>query len=154
MKTDQAAMFHGLEVRAPFLDRAFAEYACALPTRQKLRGGTTKWALKQVARRYLPDGIVDRRKHGFGIPIGPLLRTSLRERLCDTVLSRSNPAAAWFRHQELERLVQMHLTGARDHGKPLWALHVLFTVAGRRRESPGTAPAVTGTGRSLAELGI
>lgn len=133
MKTDRAAMFHGLEVRAPFLDRAFAEYACALPTRHKLRGGTGKWALKQVARRYLPDGIVDRRKHGFGIPIGTLLRTSLRERLRDTVLSRGNPAAAWFRRDELERLVQAHLSGARDHGKRLWALHALFTVAGRRQ---------------------
>lgn len=154
MKTDRAAMFHGLEVRAPFLDRAFAEYACALPTRHKLRGGTTKWALKQVARRYLPDGIVDRRKHGFGIPIGPLLRTSLQERVRDTILSRSNPAAAWFRRQELEHLLQMHLSGARDHGKPLWALYVLFTVAGRRRESPGAAPALTGADRSLAELNI
>ena len=133
MKTDRAAMAHGLEVRAPFLDHAFAEYACALPTRHKLRGGTGKWVLRQVARRYLPDGIVDRRKHGFGIPIGALLRTPLRERLRDTVLSRGNPAAAWFRRPELERLVQEHLDGARDHGKRLWALHVLFTVAGRRQ---------------------
>ena len=141
MKTDRAAMFNGLEVRAPFLDRAFAEYACALPTRLKLRGGTAKWALKQVARRYLPDRIVHRRKHGFGVPIGALLRTLLRERCEDTILSRRNPVAAWFDRAELERLVQEHMTGARDHGKRLWALHILFMVAGRQTAPACAAPA-------------
>ncbi len=141
MKTDRAAMFNGLEVRAPFLDRAFAEYACALPTRLKLRGGTGKWALKQVARRYLPDRIVQRRKHGFGVPIGVLLRTGLRERCVDTILSRRNPVAGWFNPAELERLVQEHMSGARDHGKRLWALHILFTVAGRHSAAARAEPA-------------
>ena len=131
-KTDRAAMFNGLEVRAPFLDRTFAEYASALPARLKLRGGTGKWALKQVARRYLPDSIVHRRKHGFGVPIGTLLRTLLRERCTDTILSRGNPVAAWFDRAELERLLRQHMSGAQDHGKRLWALHILFTVAGRQ----------------------
>ena len=36
-KTDRASMFNSLEVRAPFLGRELAEYACALPTRLKLR---------------------------------------------------------------------------------------------------------------------
>lgn len=131
-KTDRAAMLNGMEVRAPFLDRAFAEYTMALPLRMKLRGRTGKWALKQVARRHLPERIVSRRKHGFGVPIGPLLRGVLRTRCEDTVLSRGNPAAGWFRRAELERLVAEHMAGTRDHGKRLWALHMLFTVAGRR----------------------
>lgn len=139
MKTDRAAMFNGLEVRAPFLDRAFAGYACALPHRMKLRGGAGKWALKQVARRYLPDRIVHRRKHGFGVPIGALLRTLLRDRCQDTLLSRHNPVAPWFRRTEIERLLQEHMSGARDHGKRLWALHTLFTVAGRRPATLGAS---------------
>ena len=137
-KTDRAAMLNGMEVRAPFLDRAFADQAMALPLRMKLRGRTGKWALKQVARCYLPERIVTRRKHGFGVPIGGLLRTVLRARCEDTVLSRGNPAAAWFRRAELERLLAEHMAGTRDHGKRLWALHMLFTVAGRR---PAPAPA-------------
>ena len=38
-KTDRASMFNSLEVRAPFLGRDLAEYACSLPTRFKLRRG-------------------------------------------------------------------------------------------------------------------
>ncbi len=138
-KTDRAAMFNGLEVRSPFLDRAFAEYACALPGRLKLRGGTRKHVLKQVARRYLPERIVGRRKHGFAVPIGALLRTAFRERCEDVLLSASNPVSCWFDRTELERLVREHMSGARDHGKRLWALHILFTVAARYAPRPAAS---------------
>jgi asparagine synthase (glutamine-hydrolysing) len=61
-KTDRASMFNSLELRAPFLSRAFAEYCCGLPTRLKLPRGQRKYILKQLARRYLPERIVYRKK--------------------------------------------------------------------------------------------
>ena len=131
-KTDRAAMFNSLEVRAPFLDRRFAEYACALPTALKLRGGTRKYILKRLARRYLPPGIIDRKKHGFAVPIGTLIRTLFRERCQDVLLSRANPVADWFERPALEALLDEHLAGGHDHGKQLWALYILFAVAARR----------------------
>ncbi|HMD62880.1 MAG TPA: asparagine synthase (glutamine-hydrolyzing), partial [Stellaceae bacterium] len=144
-KTDRAAMFNSLEVRAPFLDRRFAEYACALPTGLKLRGGTRKYILKRLARRYLPPAIVDRKKHGFAVPIGALIRTLFRERCRDVLLSPANPVADWFERDALEALLDEHLAGRRDHGKKLWALYVLFAVAARRptRSSPTDAVALT-----------
>jgi asparagine synthase (glutamine-hydrolysing) len=144
-KTDRAAMFNSLEVRAPFLDRRFAEYACALPTGLKLRGGTRKYILKQLARRYLPPAIVDRKKHGFAVPIGALIRTLLRERCRDVLLSPANPVADWFERAALEALLDEHLAGRHDHGKKLWALYILFAVAARRptRSSPTDAVALT-----------
>jgi asparagine synthase (glutamine-hydrolysing) len=131
-KTDRAAMFNGLEVRAPFLDRRFAEYACALPTGLKMRGRTRKYILKRLARRYLPPGITDRKKHGFAVPIGGLIRTLFRERCRDVLLSHANPVADWFERPALEALLDEHLAGRRDHGKKLWALYILFAVAARR----------------------
>ena len=126
-------MFNGLEVRAPFLDRAFAEYACRLPTGLKLRGRTKKYILKRLASRYLPDAIVHGRKHGFAVPIGALVRTLFRERCHDTLLSRHNPVADWFNRGAIETLLAEHQSGRHDHGKKLWALYVLFRVAGRER---------------------
>ena len=131
-KTDRAAMFNGLEVRAPFLDRRFAEYACGLPTTLKLRGGTRKYILKRLARRYLPPEIVDRKKHGFAVPIGAMIRTLLRERCRDVLLSRANPVAEWFERRVIEALLDEHLAGKYDHGKQLWALYILFAVAAHR----------------------
>jgi asparagine synthase (glutamine-hydrolysing) len=131
-KTDRAAMFNSLEVRAPFLDRQFAEYACGLPTGLKLRGRTRKYILKRLASRYLPRAIIDRKKHGFAVPIGALIRTLFRERCCDVLLSSQNPVADWFERDALEGLLDEHLAGRHDHGKKLWALYILFAVAARR----------------------
>jgi asparagine synthase (glutamine-hydrolysing) len=131
-KTDRAAMFNSLEVRAPFLDRRFAEYALSLPTRLKLRGQTKKYILKRLACRYLPRAIVERKKHGFAVPIGALMRTLFRERCRDVLLSHANPVADWFERAEIELLLDEHDGGRQDHGKKLWALYILFSVAGRR----------------------
>jgi asparagine synthase (glutamine-hydrolysing) len=143
-KTDRASMFNSLEVRAPFLDRAFAEYACALPRRLKLRGRTRKYLLKCVARRYLPGSIVERRKHGFAVPIGGLIRTLFRERCRDVLMSRTNPVADWFERAAIEALLEEHDSGRHDHGKKLWALYILFRVMGQlpAAESPAPMPAV------------
>jgi asparagine synthase (glutamine-hydrolysing) len=140
-KTDRAAMFNSLEVRAPFLDRRFAEYACALPTGLKLSGRTRKYILKRLGRRYLPPAIVDRKKHGFAVPIGTLIRTLLRERCRDVLLSPGNPVADWFERPALEGLLDDHLAGRHDHGKKLWALYILFAVAARRPTYRSTADA-------------
>jgi asparagine synthase (glutamine-hydrolysing) len=127
-KTDRASMFNSLEVRAPFLDRSFAEYACALPSDFKLRGRTRKYILKQLALRYLPQAIVHRKKHGFAVPIGSLIRGMFWERCRDVLLSRDNPVADWFERTVIERLLREHKAGEYDHGKKLWALYVLFCV--------------------------
>jgi asparagine synthase (glutamine-hydrolysing) len=147
MKTDRAAMYNSLEVRAPFLDHSFASYVCALPASLKLRGRQRKYVLKQLARRYLPIKIIYRKKHGFAVPIGYLLRTLLRERCCDILSSRQNPVASWFDHATLDRMLDQHMTGQQDHGKRLWSLLVLFMVAGRSRSDstpafrvPSSAP--------------
>jgi asparagine synthase (glutamine-hydrolysing) len=98
----------------------------------KLRGRTRKYILKEIARRYLPPTIVERKKHGFAVPIGGLIRTLFRERCRDVLLSRANPIADWFERGAIERLLDEHQTGGRDHGKKLWALFMLFTVAASR----------------------
>ena len=141
-KTDRASMFNSLEVRSPFLDRDLAEYASALPTHLKLQGAKRKIILKRVATRYLPEAIVNRKKHGFAVPIGGLIRTLFWERCADVLLSRSNPVAGWFERSAIERMLAEHRAGRRDNGKKLWALYVLFRVALPRFAPPVVEPRV------------
>jgi asparagine synthase (glutamine-hydrolysing) len=141
-------MFNSLEVRAPFLGRELAEYACALPTRLKLRGGVKKYILKQLACRYLPENIVYRKKHGFAVPIGNLIKRLFWEQCRDVLMSAGNPVAGWFRRAAIEELLAAHAAGRTDHGKKLWALYILFSVAGRRRQPPSMASAATLTAAS------
>ena len=74
VKLDRAAMAVSLETRVPFLDRGILDLAWRLPLDAKLRGGQTKWVLRQVLERHVPAALVERPKMGFGLPIGSWLR--------------------------------------------------------------------------------
>jgi asparagine synthase (glutamine-hydrolysing) len=67
-KVDRMSMHFALEVRSPLLDLRIAHWARQLPAAELNDGVTGKKVLKNLARRYLPEEIVDRPKQGFGIP--------------------------------------------------------------------------------------
>jgi asparagine synthase (glutamine-hydrolysing) len=61
-RVDRAAMLNGVEARVPFLDRDFLHFAYHLPLSLKLRGGTTKWVLREAFAGEIPDYIRSRPK--------------------------------------------------------------------------------------------
>jgi asparagine synthase (glutamine-hydrolysing) len=66
---DRSAAAFGLENRSPFLDHRLIELAFSIPADMKIRGSTLKWILRQVAARYLPKGVLERRdKMGLVFP--------------------------------------------------------------------------------------
>src|SRR4051794_1928987 len=125
-KVDRMSMAHSLEVRSPFLDYRVQEFAASLPPGSKLRRFRTKWLLKELARRRgLPDDLVDRRKQGFGVPVGAWFRGELRDWLQDVVLGSTALARNYFRPNVVRRLVDDHLAGRADHTTRLWNLTML-----------------------------
>ncbi len=127
-KIDRASMMVSLEVRSPFLGRAFAEYAMSLPSRDKIRGLSSKHLFKKLALRHVPREIVERKKHGFALPLSRLLRQSLKEPVGQSLLDRASPLGDWFRRDAIERLWSEHQSGARDHRKKIWTLFCLATA--------------------------
>jgi asparagine synthase (glutamine-hydrolysing) len=122
VKTDRMTMANALEARCPFLDQELLDFAWRIPSNLKLKGLTTKYILKRAVEGLVPEKIIRRRKHGFGVPVGHWFRTGLRNYLCEALLGKDASCRGYFREAVLRRLVEEHLSGRRDHGQRLWTL--------------------------------
>jgi asparagine synthase (glutamine-hydrolysing) len=70
VKADRMTMAHGLELRAPFLDREVLAVAARLARVEKTAAGTTKFALREAVGAVLPQAAAERAKLGFPVPLG------------------------------------------------------------------------------------
>lgn len=120
VKVDRAAMAHGLETRAPFLDSRVVSLALRMPRRWHRRGMRGKRMLHAAFRDHLPAGIWGRRKQGFGVPIHSWFRGHLGEAL-QQMLGESDGT---LRRVPVERLLNEHVAGRRDHAQRLWNVYV------------------------------
>ena len=126
LKVDRMSMSTALEVRSPLLDHRVHELAASLPGDMKLRGRTTKWALKEIARRRgLPADLIERPKQGFGVPVGKWMRGELRPWLEDLLLDPASLARGQFDPDGVRRLLGEHLDRRADHTHRLWNLAAL-----------------------------
>ncbi len=120
--TDRASMAASTEVRVPFVDPFVFTAAFALPGEEKIRGRVQKAALKDAARQWLPDEIIDRPKASFGAPLRAWVTNDLRQ-LVDDVLVRGELVSTGFlRREPLVRLVEDQRSGRRDESKQIWQL--------------------------------
>jgi asparagine synthase (glutamine-hydrolysing) len=121
-KVDAAGMAHSLEVRAPFLDTALAEFACSLPSRMKLRGLTRKWLPRRMLRGRLPAPVLARGKKGFGIPLAKWLKGGLRGMAEELLAEDRLRRGGLLEPRTVRGLLTAHLRGERDNRKELWTL--------------------------------
>lgn len=144
---DRMSMAASLELRPPFLDARLVDLAFRLPSSVKLRRGRTKWVVKEVARRYLPHEIVDRRKVGFTVPLDRWFHGELRDLAWDMLTSESSLAAGLMSRDAVRALLERHDRGERTEHMRLWTLlslevwHEVFIRDGGRRPSPQQAAA-------------
>ncbi|MBE0549177.1 MAG: asparagine synthase, partial [Rubrivivax sp.] len=86
-KVNAAISLAGLRVGYPLLDDRLLAFSLRLPTRYKLKGLKLRWFFKEALRGFLPDAIIAKKKHGFGLPFGvwansnPALKSLARDSL-------------------------------------------------------------------------
>ena len=125
VKVDIATMAVSLEARSPFLDHHVIEFAASLPENLKLRRLTTKYLLKRVLSKLLPQENLTRRKMGFGVPITHWFRNDLKDFLRETLLSEKSQKRGLFKPKAIMRYIEQHINGERDHAHGLWTLLML-----------------------------
>ena len=123
-KVDRMSMAHSIESRVPLLDNEVIDFAATLPARFKIRNGRRKYILKETLRTLLPDSILNRRKQGFGVPLGTWFRGGLTDLFSDVLESPRAKQRGYFEPAFVSRLLREHLAGTRDHTLRLWQLLV------------------------------
>jgi asparagine synthase (glutamine-hydrolysing) len=122
VKVDRMSMANSLEIRVPFLDYAFVEYAAAIPSSLKLRGFKSKYILKKALSKHLPREILHRKKIGFDIPLGVWIRNELREFVRDVLAPENLKKHGYFNASYIQKILDEHMSGAHNHRQLLWPL--------------------------------
>ena len=91
-----------------------------------------KRCLRRLAARRLPASVVQAKKSGFAPPLAAWLRGPLLPRLRDQLGGDRAAVAEWVEPTEVQRMIDEHAAGRRNHARPLWLLLVLETWAKSR----------------------
>ncbi|MBR4564728.1 MAG: asparagine synthase (glutamine-hydrolyzing) [Paludibacteraceae bacterium] len=119
---DRDTMAFGVEGRSPFLDKDLVEYSIALKDELKIKGGYTKFILREVMKGIMPEKVrlrVDKR--GFSVPMDEWYRTEGFQKLVKEILdSDSFAKRGYFLPEEAKKLYQRHLAGEINVSKDIW----------------------------------
>ncbi|NVK54905.1 MAG: amidotransferase 1, exosortase A system-associated [Alteromonadaceae bacterium] len=124
-KVDRSSMANGLEVRSPFMDHQFVEWAFAIPSSENISKGETKALLKKALESYVPHDNLYRSKMGFSVPLADWLRGPLKDRMFSVLQSDVMQQSGIFNTAELNKKMQQHVSGKFDHSAALWTLLML-----------------------------
>jgi len=86
-KVNRMCDLAGVEVRYPFLDSDLVDFAASVPTDIFLKGGELRYFFKYALRNFLPQEVIRKTKHGFGLPFMSWIRTDkkINEQVTDNL---------------------------------------------------------------------
>jgi asparagine synthase (glutamine-hydrolysing) len=124
-KVDRASMNYSLETRVPYLDHRVLEFALNLSPSLKYHHGTSKYILKEILYKYLPEQLFERPKQGFAIPLNKWLGKEMKF-LLDVYLDEAIVKKhGYVDSKKVKVLVKKYLSGTEYLFNRLWLLIVL-----------------------------
>jgi asparagine synthase (glutamine-hydrolysing) len=120
--TDKMSMAASLECRVPLLDHELVELAARMPQAIKIRGGRLKHVMKEAVSHLLPSDIIERKKRGFGTPMGAWLKRDLGPLMHELLSEASIAARGLFRYPVVRELIAQHESSRIDGTDRILAL--------------------------------
>jgi asparagine synthase (glutamine-hydrolysing) len=116
----------GVKVRFPLLDRRLAELSGRIPSNLKLRGFEKRYVFKEAMKGILPDRILYKKKHGFGVPVGYWMVNDPGMKDLAAILDEpQSRQRGYLRTNFLSRLKELNRTHPAYFGEVLWMVLVL-----------------------------
>jgi asparagine synthase (glutamine-hydrolysing) len=122
MLTDKMSMAVSLECRVPLLDHELVELAARMPEEVKIRGGRLKHAMKEAVSGLLPRDILERKKRGFGTPMGAWLKGDLAPLVRGLLSESVVKDRGLFHYPRVQELIASHEANRVDGTDRLLAL--------------------------------
>ena len=115
----------GVKVRFPFLDEDLANFAATLPAAVLMPGQRLRAFYKMAAQGFLPPEILDKKKHGFGMPYDLWIRSNpkVRQIVADNVASFKR--RAYCRPEFIDGLIASHASDDARFAGRLWDIMIL-----------------------------
>lgn len=125
-KVNMACDLAGVDVAYPMLNDNLVEFSLRVPAREKITPSNLRAFFKKSFREFLPTEIINKQKHGFGLPFGEWLRTSPRLRATvDASIERLKDRRI-FRSDFLDDVQQRHRADhAAYYGNIIWVVFIL-----------------------------
>jgi asparagine synthase (glutamine-hydrolysing) len=157
-KVSRSCELAGVSARYPLLDDAVVAFSSKLSPRLKLNRTRLRFFFKQALAGFLPDAIIAKTKHGFGLPFGLWVRTHPRLRAIALDSLTDLKGRRIFRPEFIDDLTSRHLEEHGSYyGTMIWVLMMLEQWFVRKDASQAVvrpaAPSAVAGGR-VAEPGI
>ncbi len=127
-KVTQMAESVGMRVRYPFLDRDFVDFTTTIPADLKVKWGKGRYLFKKAMEGILPDEIINKPKHGMGLPVDPWFKKNqgLKEFLADHLLYGQPKIFDFVKKEFIQNMFKLHKTAETPfYGNTLWVYLIL-----------------------------
>ena len=119
---DKMSMANSLEMRVPFLDIELVNFVESLPGNMKLRGSKHKFIHKKAAEKWLPSGVINRKKRGFVTPMDQWLQADLAEEAKRIINDRNSASRNYFNLPYINKMIELHRQRKENYQKQIFAL--------------------------------
>jgi asparagine synthase (glutamine-hydrolysing) len=135
-KVNRMCELAGVRVRFPVLDEAVVNFSAMVPSELFLKGLQLRAFYKKAMRGYLPGKTIRKRKHGFGLPYGPLLRRGTRLQTAAYDSLQTLKVRGYVRADHIDRLLNRHYrSGLSSDAAAIWDLMMLELWQATRENS-------------------
>jgi asparagine synthase (glutamine-hydrolysing) len=129
---DRNSMAFSIEARVPFLDYRVVEFCQGLSYRNKIRGYTSKWILREAFKDMLPPSIYERKdKKGFPTPAALWFRGPLQEEVRRRLQSGALHERGIVNAAYVQKILDQHMDGTKNHERTIFRLLTLDIWLGK-----------------------
>lgn len=121
-KADRMTMANSIESRVPFVDIEVFKVASKLSFDSKINKTNTKVALREAAKRTIPNQSYNKKKLGFPVPIRNWMRDDdIYTKIKDTF--KEDYTNKFFNQKYILKLLDQHKNGKKDNYKKVWTIY-------------------------------